>query len=186
MKRIFFFALTTLLIFSCAKERSFETHSSGGPPPGGGNSTYFFQAKVDGTVHSFNSNASANINDFGTGLKSLSLTGFASADTNNLEGINLSINFFAGSPKAGTYSQDYTGSEYVTAGIYNPNSTTVVYGAGLTTNTVSPLTITISKIDNTEVAGTFKGAFYKTDVNGGPASSEFLQFTDGSFRLPIR
>ena len=185
MKQIFIFALTTVLFISCKKERSFETHTTGGGP-GTGNNTYSFQANVNGAARTFNSNAMAKITDFGTGLTSLSLIGSANADATNLEGINLSINFFAGAPKVGTYSQDYTGSEYVTAGIYNPNSTTIVYGAGLTTNTVSPLTITISKMDNTEVTGTFKGAFYKSDINGGPTSTEYLEFTDGSFRLPLR
>ena len=186
MKQLFVFALTSLLIISCSKERSFETHSTGVGPVGGGNSSFFLQATVEGNSRTFNSNAVATITDFGTGLTSLSLVGSTSADSTNLEGLNLSINFFAGSPKTGTYSQAYTGSEYVIAGVYNPNSDSVVYGAGLTTNTISPLTITISKIDNAEVSGTFKGAFYKTNINGGPVSSEYLEFTEGSFRLPLR
>jgi len=184
MKLPFLFALTSILFISCQKDTSLETNAGGGG--GGGNTSYYIQAKVNGTVRTFNFNSMAKITDFGSGFKSLSLLGSATANASNLEGINLTINFFAGSPVAGTYSEDYSGTDYVTAGVYNPNSATIVYGAGITISTVSPLSITISKIDNAEATGTFKGAFYKTDIAGGPASTEYLEFTEGSFRLPIR
>jgi hypothetical protein len=185
MKLLFVFALTSILLVSCRKEISLETITGGGGG-GGGTPTYFIQAKVNGELRTFNFNNMAKVTDFGNGLKSLSLIGSATANASNLEGINLTINFFAGSPVAGTYSEDYSGTDYVTAGVYNPNSATIVYGAGLTVSTVSPLNITISKIDNAEATGTFKGAFYKTDISGGLPSTEYLEFTEGSFKLPVR
>ena len=186
LKQIFVFTLASFVLVSCSKEISFETATSGGGGgTGGGGSIYFLQANVNGTTRTFNYNAMAKVTDFGNGLKSLSLIGSATSNASNLEGINLTINFFGSNPKAGTFSEDYSGSDYVAAGIYNPNSTTVVYGAGLTTASVSPLSITISKIDNAEVTGTFKGAFYKTDTSG-VLSTEYLNFTEGSFRLQIR
>jgi hypothetical protein len=187
MKQLFLVLLSAFILVSCQKEVSYETPVNGGGGGGGGNNSYFIQAKVNGTTKTFNFNNAAIITDLGGGVKSLSLVGNASSNASSLEGINLAINFMAIAPKTGTYTEDYSGTDYVTAAVYNPNSTTVVYGAGLIATSVSPLNITITKIDNTVVSGTFKGAFYKLDISSGnPSSTEYLDFTDGSFNLPVR
>ena len=119
-------------------------------------------------------------------LKSLSITGSASSSSSDLEGINLSINFFNVAPTTGTYTEDNPGTGYVTAGIYNPNSPTTVYAAGISSSTTLPLSITITKLSATEIEGTFKGAFYKTDITTGSPGSDYITMTDGSFRLPVQ
>ena len=182
MKQLLIFVLAAVTIVSCQKETSVETSTNTG---GGGNSNgYFISAKVNGTARTFNSNDEALITDLGGGAKTFSLLG--SASTTSVESINLTISFLKSAPTTGTFSEASQTLDYITAGIYNPNSPTVVYTAGLATSSVSPLTITITKIDNTVAEGTFEGAFYKTDVSGGGPTSEYLTFTDGSFRVPVK
>ena len=182
MKQLLIFVLAAATFVSCNKEKSIESSTNTG---GGGNTNgYFISAKVNGTQRRFNSNDEAVITDLGGGAKTLSLIG--SASSTSAEGINLTISFLKSAPTAGTFSEDAQTLDYITAGIYNPNSPTVVYTAGLSTSTVSPLSITITKIDSTVVEGTFKGAFYKTDVSSGGPTSEYVTFTDGSFKLPVK
>ena len=186
MKQSLIFVLAAATILSCNKETSIETPTnSGGGTGGGGNSNgYFISAKVNGADRTFNSNDQAVITDLGGGTKTLSLLGSVSATS--VESINLTISFLKSAPTTGTFSEAAQTQDYITAGIYNPNSPTVVYTAGLATASVSPLTITITKIDNSVAEGTFKGAFYKTDVSGGGPTSEYLTFTEGSFRVPVK
>jgi hypothetical protein len=183
MKPTVLIVATAFVLASCQKERSFETSTAS---PGGGSNTYFIEAKVNGTLHTFDVNAVAKMTDFGSGLKSLSITGSASATATDLEDINLSINFLNVTPTIGTYSENDSTSKYVAAGIYNPNSATTVYTAGVATNSSLPLSITITKLDSTQVEGTFKGAFYKTDITSGAPTSDYITLTEGSFRLAIQ
>jgi len=184
MKQLVLIAVMGVLLASCSKEKSFESSTNSGA--GGGNTTNYIIAKINGVLTTFNVNDVAKLTDFGSGLSSLSITGLASADPSNTQAINLSINFFNITPAVGTYTQDYSGSDYLTAGVYNPDSATVVYTAGISTSTAVPLSITITKLDNNEIEGTFKGAFYKTDVSNGSPSSDYITFTEGTFRLPIQ
>jgi len=183
MKPIVLVAVAAFVLASCQKEKSFESSTG---TPGGGSNTYFIEAKINGTLHTFDVNDVAKMTDFGSGLKSLSITGSASTTATNLEGINLSINFFNITPATGTYSENDSASDHVTAGVYNPNSATTVYTAGITTNSPLPLSITITQLSSTQVEGTFKGAFYKTDITTGSPTTDFVTMTEGSFRLPIQ
>jgi hypothetical protein len=160
-----------------------ETSAVVGP---GGNSTYFLNAKIDGTLHTFDVNDAAKITDFGSGMSSLSILGSASSSASDLEGINLSINFFNVSPAVGTYSEVNSGNDYIAAGVYNPNSATLVYTAGIAASSNVPLSIAITKLDSTEIEGTFQGAFYKTDITTGSPSADYVTITEGTFRLPIQ
>jgi hypothetical protein len=184
MKQLLLVALSGLVLASCQKENSFETSTSGPGPAGA--PTYYIQAKFDGTPKTFYFSDMAKVTDFGSGLKSISFVGLATSSASNVEGINLSINFFNIAPAVGTYTEDNSGTDYIAAAIYNPNSATTVYTAGLSGSSVMPLSITITKMDNTVIEGTFKGAFYKTDVNSGIATSDYITITEGSFRLPIQ
>ncbi len=84
----------------------------------------------------YTSFASANIIDFTSGVTSLALV---AGTPNSLEGFNITINFFNSTPvKTGTYSEDYAGLDYLLGGVYNPNSTSIVYGAGLQAPSVKP------------------------------------------------
>lgn len=183
MKQLVLIAIAGLFLVSCSKEKSFETSTGS---PGGGNTTYYITAKINGTLTTFNVNDVAKITDFGSGLKSLSITGSASSDPSSLKGIDLSINFFNIAPAVGTYAADSSSTDYMTAGIYNPDSSMVVYTTGVSANSALPLTITLTKLDNTVVEGTFKGAFYKTDISSGTSSADYLTMSEGSFRLPIQ
>jgi hypothetical protein len=191
MKLSSLLVISSFLLFSCQKELSHETPtntggSGSGTGGGGSNNSYYIRAKVNGTDRSFNYNDMAKVTDLGGGSKMISLIGSASSSANNLEGINLTISFLSGSPVAGTYSEDSQSLDYIVAGVYNPNSSTVVYAAGLSATMAIPLSVTISKIDNAVAEGTFKGAFYKTDISSGGPGTEYLSFTEGTFRLPIQ
>ena len=184
MKQLILFLLTSALV-SCQKEVSFETATDPGGT-GGGSNGYFIRAKLNGKDHNFNYNEMAAIIDLGGGTKTLSLIGSASPNSTDLESLNLTITSFNGSLTTGTYSENAQTVDYIAAGLYNPNSASILYTAGLTTSTALPLTITINKIDSAVVEGTFSGAFYKTDVSSGGPSSEYLSFTDGAFRLAVK
>lgn len=185
MKQLLIFVLAAATIVSCKKEKSIESSNNLGGGTGGGTTNgYFIKAKVNGVDRTFNSNEEAVVTDLGGGAQTLSLIGSVSATS--VESINLTISFLKSAPGVGTFSEDAQTLDYITAGIYNPNSPTVVYTAGLATSSVSPLSITITKIDSTVAEGTFKGAFYKTDVSSGGPTSEYITFTDGSFKLPVK
>jgi hypothetical protein len=183
MKQFVLIACVGILLVSCSKEKSVENATAAIP---GGNNTYFIEANINGALHTFNVNDVAKMTDLGSGLKSLSITGSASSSSSDLEGINLSINFFNVAPTTGTYTEENPGSGYIAAGIYNPNSPTTVYTAGVSSTTALPLSITITKLSATEIEGTFKGAFYKTDITTGSSSTDYITMTEGSFRLPVQ
>jgi hypothetical protein len=170
-------------LLACSKEMSQESGSSTG---NNNNNNYYISFKVDGTTKSYDQNTMAVIMDM-AGTKSLSLVAQSSASTTNLEGINLTINFTTGGPATGTFAEDNTGTDYVVGGVYNTNSTAVVYAAGLVSPSVKPLTINITHIDEKEITGTFSGAFYKQDVIVGQSyDNEYFTLTDGTFKLPVK
>jgi hypothetical protein len=193
MKPLFFPFLLICLSFlfsSCQKEVSLAgttTDTTGGGGTGGGGtpggSGYYIKAKKDGVQKTYTSFASANIIDLTSGVMSLALV---AGTPNSLEGFNIAINFFNTPIKVGTYSEDYPGFEYILGGVYNPNSTSIVYGAGLQTPSIKPLVVKILTKTTTEMTGTFEGAFYKQDINAGSVSTEYFLFTEGAFKLPIK
>ena len=182
-----FFICLSFFFSSCQKEVRFPTTNTdttgGGGIPGG--SAYYIKAKKDGVQKTYTSLASANIIDFSsTGVLSLAL--FAGVP-NNLEGLNLVINFFNGTTiKTGTYLEEYSGFDYLIGGVYNPNSTSIVYGAGLQSPSLKPLVITILTKTINEMTGKFEGAFYKQGPNGLISPAEYILFTEGEFKLPIK
>jgi hypothetical protein len=186
------FVLFAFLFSSCQKELSFDTTggSGGGNNNGGGGNTgggsgYYIRGKKDGVAFNLSAVTMAKITDLGQGIISLSLV--ASAGGTNMEGINIGINFANGkSPAVGTYSEDDSSLDYSILGVYNPNSTTVVYGAGVFSPSARPLVVKILSKTNTEMTGTFEGAFYKTELSSGTIGPEFILFTEGEFKLKIQ
>jgi|GEM_PF-3149908 len=187
----FLFICFSFFFSSCQKEVSLprtNTDTTGGGGTGGGGtpggSAYYIKCKKDGVQKSYTSFASANIIDLTSGVMSLALV---AGTPNSLEGFNIGINFFNSTPiKVGTYTEDYPGLEYIVGGVYNPNSTSIVYGAGLKTPSIKPLVVKILTKTTTEMTGTFEGAFYKLDINSGSISTEYFLFTEGVFKLPVK
>ncbi len=187
----FLFICFSFFFSSCQKEVSLPrtiTDTTGGGGTGGGGtpggSAYYIKCKKDGVQKSYTSFASANIIDLTSGVMSLALV---AGTPNSLEGFNIGINFFNSTPiKVGTYTEGYPGLEYIVGGVYNPNSTSIVYGAGLQTPSIKPLVVKILTKTTTEMTGTFEGAFYKLDINSGSISTEYFLFTEGVFKLPVK
>jgi len=187
----FLFICFSFFFSSCQKEVSLprtNTDTTGGGGTGGGGtpggSAYYIKCKKDGVQKSYTSFASANIIDLTSGVMSLALV---AGTPNSLEGFNIGINFFNSTPiKVGTYTEDYLGLEYIVGGVYNPNSTSIVYGAGIQTPSIKPLVVKILTKTTTEMTGTFEGAFYKLDINSGSISTEYFLFTEGVFKLPVK
>lgn len=149
------------------------------------NSDYYIKGKKDGTSYVFTTNAQAMINDYSASAGIISLNLLANGTA--LEGFNLGINFSSGTAvQAGTYSEDYSGSEYIVGGVYNPNSTTVVNAAGIQSPSAKPLVIKILTKTSTEITGTFEGAFYREDTSTGTLYPDYILFTEGEFKLQIK
>lgn len=163
----------TVLFASCKK--------SGGDDDSG----YYIKGKMDGTNFSYSNYPVANIQNAGT-LISITLSAYMSSDPYNLTGLSLGIGVFNGdSIEPGIYTESDGGTDYTVLGTHNINNTSVVYGAGNHVNTAHPLKIVITSITNSEVTGSFEGAFYKMDMSN-PGSDEYIDFTEGEFRLPLQ
>jgi uncharacterized protein YxeA len=180
MKRILYstlcIALAAVVLSGCKKS-------------GTDRGSYYIKGKKDGVAFTYSANAMALITDFtssGAGI-SLALAANAQANGASLEGLGLTINFSQGVPvTTGTFTEDNTGTDYVTAGVYNPNSTTIVWGAGIHFPTVKALKIVIQSKTATEMTGTFEGAFYKQDVSIPAFYDDYILFTEGEFKLPVQ
>jgi hypothetical protein len=173
------FLLTSVVFTSCSKEKS----------AGQDGSTYYIKGKKDGVAFTYSANAMAKITDFSSSGAGISLAFMANAQPNaaSLEGLAVSINFSDGiTPAVGTYTEDYSGFDYVTAGVYNPNSMTIVWASGLHYPTVKPLKINILTKTATEMTGTFEGAFYKQDVSIPEIYDDQILFTECEFKLPVK
>jgi uncharacterized protein YxeA len=162
----------SISLFSCKKENN-KT------------STTYIKGKKDGTAFNFTTNSMAKITDFTSsgGFTSLNLL----ANGNALEGFNLGINFFNGTAiQTGSFSEDNAGSDYIVAGVYNPNSTTTVNAAGIQSPSAKPLVINILTKTSTEITGTFEGAFYRQDITTGTSYSDYILISEGEFKLQIQ
>ena len=187
--------LTGFAFSSCQKELSYEVATgttggggSNGSGGGGGSSNgYYIKGKKEGASFSFTNVPMTNIISAG-GSVMVSMSANASANGSSLEGMVLSLSFSNGTNIATTTYVENDGSlDHSISGDYNPNSMSIGYGAGLAASTVKPLKITIATKTNTEITGTFEGAFYKTDVVAGTMSTtEYITFTEGEFKLPIK
>jgi hypothetical protein len=167
MKKILLLsACVATLFLSCKKS------SSG--------SSYYIQASVDGTAKTFNVNA-MGVKFVANGVTDISVTGNVTSAA-NLEGINITINNSPSSKPivAGTYSET-NGTDFAVGAVYNPGSTTIVYGAGVYPNPVNPLQIVITSIDNNTIKGAFSGDFYYTNAGTGTIGPAKKTFTNGEF-----
>jgi hypothetical protein len=191
-------ALLLLIGFAfsaCQKELSYEVDAGntggsgtgGGSGGGGSNSSYYIKGKKDGTAFSYVNVPMAMITSIGNATM-VSLSANASANGSSLEGLALQINFFNGASLATTvYAENDGSTDHLLGGVYNPNSTSIVYGAGQSANSVKPLKITILTKTSSEITGTYEGAFYKTDVVAATLSTtEYITITEGEFKLPIK
>ena len=173
MKKLLIASLAIVIIsLSCKKSGS----SSG---------SYSITASANDTAMTFNVNAMATEDSTG-GITSLVIFGNVSSAA-NLQGISLDIN---NSPThkpivAGTYVETNT-TDFVTAGVYNPGSSTIVYGAGIEPNPTNPLTITITSIDKNTVKGTFSGDFYYMNTQTAYIGLPIKTFTKGQFYVKIQ
>lgn len=181
-----FLLLTAFFFTSCQKEYSAGDSSR----PGGNNkSTYYIKGKKDGVAFTYSANAMAMISDYSSagGGIALSLMANAQASATNLEGMAISIAFSDGkSPAVGTYGENDPTLDYIVAGVYNPNSMTITWAAGLHSPSIKPLKINILTKTTTEITGTFEGAFYKQDASTGTLSDDHILFTECEFKLPVK
>lgn len=162
-------ALLSTLFISCSKE---DTAS--------GNATYYIKGKKDGVAFNFTTNTMAKVTST-SGIYLLNLIAFGTGS----EGFNIGINLYNGATvQTGTYLEDYSGVDYTLGGVYNPNSTTMVYAAGIQSS-AKPLVVTILTKTSTEVTGTFSGAFYRQSTSG-VFYSDFITITEGEFKLKIQ
>jgi len=170
MKKTLLFTVTiALFTLSCKK-----SSTSGSP--------YYIKATVDGTAKTFNVNAMA-MKMTAAGITSISVFGNVKSAA-DLEGINIGINNTPSSKPivAGTYTETNT-ADFVTAGVYNPGSQTVVWGAGQYPSPTHPLTIVITSIDDKTIKGTFSGDFYYTNTATVQIGPDKKTFTNGEFNV---
>ena len=165
-------ALLFVLVASCGKEKSLE----------GGSSQYFIKCKIGGVDKTFNISAGAVKQDLGGGIINYSVFGKAIQDPSNLESlgftIQISIPF-----TAGTYKETDPTTDYMLAGIYNPNTTntTAIYTSRY--DDTNPFQITFSTITTTTLAGTFQGKLFVNSTDPNAAST---LVTEGSFKVKLQ
>ena len=169
MKKLTVFLAITFSIFTFSCKKSNSNSSSS-----------YIKATVDGKPMTFNVNAMAT-KMVTNGFTSYSIHGNVKS-AQDLEGLGLEINNFNADPlTAGTYPEFDGPAGIVTGAVYNPGSTTIVWGAGLHANPDLPLTIVITSIDDKSIKGTFEGDFFYTDVNTATTTDEKKVFTNGEF-----
>lgn len=196
MKRVLpaLLLLTSFAFSSCQKELSYEVSpgntggsGGGGNGGGGGSSSYYIKGKKNGTAFNFTVYPMANILNV-AGSQMVSINANAAMPNTSLESVGVSISFSNGaSLSTTTYSEDDGSMDHIVAGVYNPNSTTITWGAGLTPSPVKPLKIVITSKTSTELAGTFEGTFYKEDLVAGTISqTDYILFTECEFKVKIQ
>ena len=173
MKKLSFFialfALLSTLFISCSKEDGAS-----------GNATYYIKGKKDGVAFNFTTNSMAKV----TSTSGIYLFNLIASGT-GMEGFNIGINIYnGGTLQTGTYLEDNAGTDYTLGGVYNPNSTTMVYAAGIQSS-ANPLVVNILTKTSTEVTGTFSGAFYRQSTTG-TFYPDFITITEGEFKLKIQ
>jgi len=189
-----------LMVFSiafsaCQKELSYEVDpgntgggsGGGGGNNGGGNSSYYVKGKKDGTAFNYTVYPMATVISAG-GSSQISINANAALPNVSLESMGLALSFSNGATIATTtYTENDNSTDHIIAGVYNPNSMTMVWGAGIIPNSAKPLKITITAKSSTELSGTFEGAFYKEDLTLGTFSqTEYITVTEGEFKVPMK
>lgn len=163
------FAFLSVSFFSCQKDGATTSSTS-----------YYIKGKKDGTAFNFTTNTMAMVTVSGP-VSLLNLIAFG----NGSEGFNIGLNFSPGSiVQVGTYSEDHAGTNYIVGGVYNPNSTTTIYSAGIQYPSAKPLIINVLTKTSTEITGTFSGAFYRQAV-GGTVYADYITITEGEFKLKL-
>lgn len=174
-------SLSLAIAFSSCKK---DADTANGP-----SSNYYIKGKKNGAAFSFVNYPMAFIVDMGGLYISVSLSASATSNTaSNMEGLNFGINLFKGEElTTGTYTEKDTDANRTVAGVYNPNSKTIVYSSGLIASPEKIFKVVITSKTDSELSGTFEGSFYKSDVTTGTISqTEYVNFTDGEFKLPIK
>lgn len=181
------FCLAGLLMFTGCQKKSTDTTTTENSSQGGGNSNFYIKGKKDGKGFNYNKNAMAKISNLATSQTvALSLVANAKPDVASQEGLALGVHFLNGKQFAtGSYREDDGSTDYLTLGVYNPNSTTISWSAGIHKPTVKPLKITITSLTDQVISGTFEGAFYKQDSSIPKVFDEYTLFTEGEFKLPV-
>ena len=175
------FVFSAVILSGCQKEVNGTTEKKD-------NSGYYIKGKKDGTAFTYSAVAMARITDFSASapMISLSLISSSNPTASSGHGLVLSVNFFDGKkPDIGTYTEDYSGNDYVAAGIYNANNLTISWVAGMHTPSVKPLVIRILTKTTKEITGTFEGAFYKQDSSIPAFYDDYTMITEGEFKLPL-
>jgi hypothetical protein len=172
MKKITTLALSLALLATACKKS------------GSSSSAYYIKGNMNDTAMTFNVDAAAHMSTM-AGFTTLAMIGSVS-NPQNLQGISLNINNTPSNKKivTGTYTESST--DFVVGAVYNPGSSTVVYGAPVMPNPMHPLTITITSIDQNTVKGTFSGDLFYTNTTTGTFGSAKKTFTNGEFYLKIQ
>jgi hypothetical protein len=192
MKRLSSVALLSFLLFACQKDLSYQNegvvngavNTPSIAEASDGSAAYYVRFKSGTESESFNFNTKALLSEAGN-AKSLVLQASANAENVKKESIRLYLTFLSGSPAEGTYKQGDADFKYLVSGSYNPADASVTYTAGLNPSTELPLNITITSITNGVIKGSFKGAFYKHDLTTGIMTSDYTNYSEGEFNLPI-
>ena len=164
-----------VLVAACGKEKSLE----------GGNLTvnqYYIKCKIGSVDKTFNVSAAASKADLGGGLINYSVFGKASGTASDYESIGFTIQI-AVPFVTGTYKENDPTTDYLVAGIYNPNTTdaTKIYASLGDAN--NPFQVTFTTIDSTTLAGTFKGNLI---LNNGAPNPDSAVITNGQFKVKIQ
>jgi hypothetical protein len=194
MKRVLLYILPlALLITACGKEQSFEVPTDdpnnpgnpGNPGGGGGNTGYFLKCKIDGNAKSFPIALMAVKTDVAGVMTSYNIVGKANSNPNNFESLNLAINTNA-ALTTGTYAVDDPGTTFVIAAVYNPNSTTVVWGTTSGDTGGTPFKIVLTSVSATELAGTFSGTFFESNASNPTPNPASHNITEGEFKVKFQ
>lgn len=178
------FAIISLGLSSCSKEKSFSSGGSGGTGGTGGgggtggSSSYFMKFKINGVQKEFTANTFAvfsSIDIVGTTIYTASIQGTlsTSSSTTNLMGIN--INDVTPIVANKDYS-DATVGQTIQGALLYFDATGEQYSTLLVPTDVN-LKIRITELTSTVVAGTFSGKMQSM------TGTTVLNVTEGSFKL---
>ena len=176
MKRILVNGWPALLLLffvaSCGKEKSAEEASG----------QYFLKCKIGSVDKTFNVSAAAVKQDLGGGLLNYSVFGKAVADASNYESLGFTIQL-AIPFTTGTYKETDPTTDYMLAGIYNPNTTdqNKIFASGL--DDTNPFQITFTEITATTLSGTFQGKLF---VNSADPNADSAVISNGQFKVKIQ
>lgn len=168
-----FVACILVLVAACGKEKSLE---------GGTVNQYYIKCKIGSVDKTFNVSAAASKADMGDGSFTYSIFGKASSTASDYESIGLALRIYVPFV-TGTYKETDPTTDYLVAGIYNPNTTdaTKIYASLGDAN--NPFQVTFTTIDSTTLAGTFKGSLI---LNNGASNPDSAVITNGQFKVKLK